>query len=286
MRIREAWVRSRRRLERACITDAGLEAQVLLRDVLGIDRVAFFASLSFELGEGAAEALERSVRRRVEGEPLSYITGRREFYGSDLVVTPDVLVPRQETELLVEAVLEYAGGRAGTGASLTIADVGTGSGAIAIALGNHLPNATVYATDVSRGALQVADTNRHRHGLEGRIHLRHGDLFKALDGPVDVLVSNPPYLADAEVAVLPPDVRREPVVALAAGADGMDVLRRLIRGAPRYLNSGGMLAVELDPRRLDAVAGLTREVFAGGEVLFLQDQGGTVRLVTVTLPSA
>ena len=152
------------------------------------------------------------------GEPLSYITGHREFYGLDFVVTPDVLVPRQETEFLVEAVLGYARSRDRVEGDLTIADIGTGSGAIAVALGCHLPNAAVYATDVSQEALRVADENVRRHGLDGRVHLRHGDLFEALAGPVDVVASNPPYLSDDEVAELPPDVQREPTLALAAGS--------------------------------------------------------------------
>ena len=230
MRLREAWARSRGRLERATIPDADIEAQVLLRNWLGIDRATFHASRDRELSDKDAEAFERTVERRIEGEPLSYITGHREFYGLDFVVTPDVLVPRQETEFLVEAVLEYARSFGRNGSALTIADIGTGSGAIAVALASHLPNVTVYATDVSRGALRVADENVRRHGLEGRVHLRHGDLFEALDGPVDVVASNPPYLSDDEVVELPPDVKREPRLALAAGSDGMDVLRGLIVG--------------------------------------------------------
>ena len=236
MRLREAWARSRRQLEDAAIPDAGIEAQVLLRNALGIDRATFHASPERELSDEDAEAFERTVQRRIEGEPLSYITGHREFYGLDFVVTPDVLVPRQETEFLVEAVLEYARFRGDH--ALTIADIGTGSGCIAIAVGHHLPNATVYATDVSRGALCVAEENVRRHGLEGRVRLRHGDLFEALDGTVDMVVSNPPYLSTEESLDLPPDVQREPCVALVAGRDGMDVLRRLIVGAREVCEAG------------------------------------------------
>ena len=281
MRLREAWARSRRRLERAAIPDAGIEAQVLLRNTLGIDRATFHASPDHELSYEDAEAFHGTLERRIEGEPLSYITGHREFYGLDFVVTPDVLVPRQETEFLVEAVLEYTRSRGEDGGDLTIADIGTGSGAVAVALGCHLPNATVYATDVSRGALRVADENVQRHGLEGRVHLRHGDLFKALDGPVDVVVSNPPYLSDDEVAELPPDVQREPTLALAAGADGWDVLRRLIVGARDYIRPGGLLAFEIDPRRLGAVERLARKTFASGEIAVVKDHAGLDRVVTV-----
>ena len=283
MRLREAWVRSRRRLERADIPDADIEAQVLLRNTLGIDRATFHASPDRELSHEDAEAFHGTLERRIEGEPLSYITGHREFYGLDFVVTPDVLVPRQETEFLVEAVLEYARSRGRDGGDLTIADIGTGSGAIAVALARHLPNAAVCATDVSRGALRVADENVQRHGLEGRVRLQHGDLFEALAGPVDVVASNPPYLSDDEVAELPPDVQREPTLALAAGTDGMDVLRRLILGAREYLNPGGLLALEIDPRRREAVERLVGRTFPGSKIGIVRDHAGLDRVVTVGL---
>ncbi len=281
MRLREAWARSRRQLERAAIPDAGIEAHVLLRNALGIDRATFHASPDHELSDKDAEAFERSVARRIEGEPLSYITGHREFYGLDFVVTPDVLVPRHETELLVEAALGYARSRGGSESALTITDVGTGSGCIAVALAAHLPSATVYATDVSLGALRVAGENVRRHGLDGRVHLRHGDLFEALDGPVDVVASNPPYLSDDEAAYLPPDVQREPGVALVAGTDGMDVLSRLIVGAREYVRHGGLLALEIDPRRLEAVERLVGRAFVGGQVAVIKDHAGLDRVVTV-----
>ena len=281
MRLREAWARSRRQLERASIPDADIEAQVLLRNALGIDRATFHASLDRELSDEDADAFERMVQRRIEGEPLSYITGHREFYGLEFAVTPDVLVPRQETEFLVEAVLEHARSRGGDEDALTIADIGTGSGCIAVALASHLPNVTVYATDVSHEALRVAGENVRRHGLEGRVRMRHGDLFKALEGPVDVVVSNPPYLSDDEAVDIPPDVKREPSVALVAGQDGMDMLRRLIVGAREYVRLGGMLALEIDPRRVETVEKLVGETFPGGEVGVVKDHAGLDRVVKV-----
>ena len=171
---------------------------------------------------------------------------------------------------------------------LTIADIGTGSGCIAVALASHLPNAAVYSTDVSREALRVAGENVRRHGLDGRVRLRHGDLFEALDGPVDVVVSNPPYLSTAEAVDLPPDVKREPSVALVAGPDGMDVLLRLIVGAREYVKPGGLLALEIDPRRVEAVERLARGTFPGGEIGVIKDHAGLERVVTVRVgqPSA
>lgn len=284
MKLRDAWARGRRRLERADLPDAGLESQALLRAALGIDRTAFFTRLNEEVPPRRADAFEQILQRRLQGEPLAYLTGRREFYGLDLMVTEDVLIPRQETELLVDAVLQFARGRGPSASTLTAADIGTGSGAISIALGYHLPDATIFATDRSPAALGVAVANIRTHGLDDRIHTRRGCLFDALDGAVDVIVSNPPYLSDDEMDDLPPDVRREPAIALHAGADGMDVLRPLIEGAAAYLNPGGLLIVEIDPRRLRAVLGLARRAFPRADVRSTDDYAGLPRTVTVALP--
>lgn len=284
MKLRDAWVRGRRRLERADLPDAGLESQVLLRAALSIDRTAFFTRLNEAVPPRSAEAFEQILQRRLQGEPLAYLTGRREFYGLDLIVTKDVLIPRQETEHLVDAILQFARNRDPSASPLTAADIGTGSGAISIALGYHLPDATIFATDRSQAALGVAAANIRTHGLDDRIHTRHGHLFDALDGAVDVIASNPPYLSDAEMDNLPPDVRREPAIALHAGADGMDVLRPLIQGAAPYLNPGGLLIVEIDPRRLRAVLDLAQRSFPRADVRSTDDYAGLPRVVTVTLP--
>ncbi|CAI8011258.1 Release factor glutamine methyltransferase [Geodia barretti] len=211
--------------QQAEIRRTEVAAQVLLRNTLGIDRATFHASPDRELSHEDAEAFHGTLERRIEGEPLSYITGHREFYGLDFVVTPDVLVPRQETEFLVEAVLGYARSRGRDGGDLTIADIGTGSGAVAVALGCHLPNAVVYERqDVSRrGYVRVArrEVAEHGHGRSSPPAATR-DLFEALDGPVDVVVSNPPYLSDDEVAELPPDVSAQPTLPLAAGRPGRD----------------------------------------------------------------
>lgn len=286
MKLRDAWASGRRRLERANIPDAGLESQVLLRTALGIHRTAFFTCLNEEAPPGRADAFEQTLQRRIQGEPLAYIIGRREFYGLDIMVTEDVLIPRQETELLVETILQFARGRAPSTSPLTVADIGTGSGAISIALGCHLPDATIFATDISPAALRVAAANVRAHGLDDRIHTRRGHLFDPLDGAVDIIASNPPYLSDDEIASLPPDVRREPSIALHAGIDGMDILRPLIEGAMPHLNPGGLLIVEIDPRRLDGVLNLARRTFPRADVRSAADYAGLPRAVTVALPSA
>ena len=238
MSLRSAWMRARSRLERAGIADAALESEVILRHSLGIDRAAFFAALEEHPDSSALRLADSLVDRRKGGEPLAYILGRREFYGLDLLVTPAVLIPRQETELLVDSILEFGRGRPG----LAVADVGTGSGAIAVAAAVNLPACRVYATDASEAALRVAGDNCRMHGVEDRVELRHGDLLDPLDVRVDVIASNPPYVMTGELAGLAREIGREPVEALDGGPDGLDVIRRLFEQAPAALRPGGASA--------------------------------------------
>ena len=175
----------------------------------------------------------------------------------DLQVTPDVLVPRQETETLVEKVVEFVESR-GRGERVTIVDVGTGSGAIAAALATQLQNATVIGTDLSVRALKVADANLRRLGLHHRVHLVLCDLLDCLDGPFDVIVSNPPYIATADMDGLPADVQREPALSLDGGSDGLRVTERLVRQSAARLAPGGGLFVEIDPNQARLVAEIAR----------------------------
>ena len=280
--LREAWAGARDRLADAGIADASLEAEVLLRTALGVDRTGFLASLGQAVPNDRLQAAEELLARRLGGEPLAYIVGAREFYSLDFAVGPSVLIPRQETEHLVDAVVEHSRHRGGP--PLDVADVGTGSGAIAVAVAHHLPAATVYATDVSGPALEVADANRRRHRVADRVHLREGDLLDALPGPVDVIVSNPPYIPTGDLASLPPDVRREPVEALDGGPDGLSVTRHLIRGAPACLRPGGRLLVEIAPEQLSPVIAEASEAFPGADVSFERDLSGNPRLLVVDTP--
>ena len=282
--LREAWAHARDRLADAGMADASLEAEVLLRSALGVDRTGFLASLGETVPNSRLSAVEGLLARRLDGEPLAYVVGTREFYGLELTVDPSVLIPRQETEHLVDAVVDYSLRRGDP--PLDVADVGTGSGAIAVAVAHRLPAATVHATDDSARALEVADANVRRHGVAARVSLREGDLLGALPGPVDVIVSNPPYIPTGELASLPPDVRREPVEALDGGPDGLRVTRRLVRGAPDFLRPGGRLVVEIAPEQLDAVVAEASEAFPGAEVGFEHDLSGNPRLVVVDTTAA
>lgn len=271
-------MRLRSRIERAGIDDPALEAEVILRHALGIDRAAFFASLQYKQDASALDLADSLTGRRMQGEPLAYILGHREFYGLDILVTPAVLIPRQETELIVDAILELARNRPG----ITIADVGTGSGAIAVAAAVNLPGTRVYATDSSQAALRVARDNCRAHHIEDRVELRHGDLLEPLDGPVDVIASNPPYVMTGEIAGLGREVGREPVAALDGGPDGLDVMRRLFEQAPAALRPGGAMVVEIDPRQLQAVTALAAAAFPQGAVSSRRDLSDRPRLVIVT----
>ena len=279
MRVAEAWQSGRDRLAAREIPDASLEAETLLRDALEVDRSDFFARLQEEIAPKQQRVMEASLGRRISGEPLFYVLGRREFYSIELIVGPEVMVPRQETEVLVEQALRLAGQRAGS--PISVADVGTGSGAIAIALAKNLPHAEVYATDNSGEALAVADENRRMCGVADRVRLLKGDLLEALDSPVDLIVSNPPYIPTDAIAGLAPEVRREPALALDGGPDGLQVIRRLIAQAPAYLRPGGRLLIEIGPEQLDAVTSEARRVFPGARVGHSRDLLGLPRVVTV-----
>ena len=265
--------------------DPQIESEVLLRHVLGMERAEFFAALAEQLSSGQCEQVRQLAQRRLDGEPLAYITGHREFYGLDFVVNPHVLIPRQETELLVECVLEHCSRPQAT-KDLRIADIGTGSGAIAIAIAANLAHAQLFATDCDPNALAVADINRRKHNLEHRIHLSQGDLLNALDASVDVIVSNPPYIRTAEIPRLAPEVRREPVLALDGGPDGLEVIRRLFRQAPAFIRDGGRMFIEIAPEQLEAVLQLGREEFSSAEVSFRRDMLGLPRVVIVSVESA
>jgi release factor glutamine methyltransferase len=219
------------------------DAAVLLMYSSQIDRPTLIAYPERLLDREQQAVYQRLIERRLRFEPIQYITGTQEFYGLSLLVTPAVLIPRPETELLVEAVLQ----RLPKVEPLRIVDVGTGSGAIALAVATHLPNALVTAVDLSRDALEVARQNISAHGLSDRIRTCESNLLESLEGegPFDAVISNPPYVALGDLPTLHPQVRDfEPHAALFAGDSGLDVYRRLIPQARRLLKPGGLLGLE------------------------------------------
>ena len=237
--VKQVAVRLAESLESHGITESLLEAEVLLRHALEYDRARFYASLQDAIDEKSLRRVKILADRRIAREPLAYIIGRREFYGLEFSISPAVLIPRQETELLVDAALEFA--RQSPDDGISIADIGTGSGAIAVALAVNLPDAQVYATDCSKMALEVADSNRQRHGVADRVCILHGDLLTPLPHQVDLILSNPPYIASNLMSGLAPEVQMEPRVALDGGEDGLEVIRRFFVQATSKLKAGGSL---------------------------------------------
>jgi release factor glutamine methyltransferase len=235
--------------------DAARDATLLLLHTLNINRAQLLANPARPLTSTQQSSYEALILRRLTHEPIQYIKGEQEFYGLTLRVTPAVLIPRPETEHLVESVLvilDHA-------QPLRILDIGTGSGAIAIALATHLPHAHITAVDISPAALEIAAANAARHNLTPRIRFIESDLLSALDPneTFDAIVSNPPYVPAGDRATLHPQVRdHEPAAALFAGQDGLDVYRRLVPQARAALPPHGLLALEIGHNQRDAIAAL------------------------------
>jgi release factor glutamine methyltransferase len=256
--IAQAIAEGAARLRASQIDQERRTAGVLLCHTLDFDRTQLLTRSEEQIAEPDYESYLRLVDRRASGEPLQYITGHQEFCGLDFLVTPSVLIPRPETEFLVERVIKLAIDLSEEATPL-IVDIGTGSGCIAISLAGNLPDARVIATDISSAALEVARTNAVRHGVQNRIQFIEGDALEPLsrfklEGAVDVLASNPPYVEEATSELVQREVREwEPHSALFAGADGLDFYRRLLPDAPRYLKPGGYLVCEIGYRQLDAI---------------------------------
>ena len=256
-----------------------LDAEVLLAHVVGRDRAWLYAYPEHVLSPSQLSAYQSLVSRRAEREPVAYLTGHKEFYGLDFAVTSDVLVPRPETEHLVQRAIHC--GAAST-SSPVIADVGTGSGAIGVTLAVHLPGAHVIAIDTSYPALAVARFNAVRHSVANRVSCLQGDLLVPLSGPIDFIVANPPYISGPELAVAPPEVSRwEPRAALDGGSDGLSVIRRLLAMASTRLRRGGALLVEIGAGQGAEVIKLARHHFPQAHVEIDRDYAKRDRLLVV-----
>lgn len=265
------------RLRGAGDPSASLDADLLLAHACGITKESLYAHLDAEIPDDALRAYRALVERRAAGEPVAYLRGWKEFFGLRFAVDRRVLVPRPETEVLVEAALAFL--RA-TGRHL-VADIGTGSGAIAVAIATAEPRARVIATDVSADALAVARANVEAHGLAGRVELRQGDLLVPVREEVDVVTANLPYLRREALMDLAGDrtsLAFEPHLAVVAGADGLEVIRRAVAQLPRRLAPGGAAYFECDPPQAETVATLLRsEVSASTRIL--SDLSGSPRVV-------
>ncbi len=275
MSRQQALSRARVILAQGNIEDAPLEGELLLRHVLGISRTQLYLDLDLELSPSHEEAFRQLVERRLSGEPAAYITGRSEFYGLDFYVDPRVLIPRPESELLVEKSISLAQNYP----LFTIAEVGTGSGAIVISLALELPQAKIYATDISAPALEVARLNCQRHGVIDRVCLLQGDMLDPLPEAVDLIIANLPYVRKSELT----GASFEPRLALDGGSDGVEKIRRLCRQLSGKLRPGGCLFLEIGEGQGVAVTTLLHTLFPQAKVRVIPDLGGIGRVVSLSL---
>lgn len=256
--IREVLQQTHRVLEEPGIPDARLEAEVMVINVMRMPRQDIFSHQEDEVSPQQERDLAQIVERRLNREPLAYILGYKEFYGINLLVNPNVLVPRPETETMVEHALFMSLMGMET-SELVVADVGTGTGAIAINLAIHLPAARIYAVDVADPVLDVASYNIRAHNVADRITLLQGDLLEPLPEPVDLIVANLPYIPTGRIPTLQPEVQWEPKAALDGGTDGLDLIARLLSQAPAKLKKHGVILLELDPEQVPAAEELARQ---------------------------
>ncbi len=280
-RISAALLEGARRLLSGAVDSGRLDAELLLGHVLNMTRAHLVVAANQPLSRQQCEQYEMVLSRRLRREPVAYITGLQEFWSLDFCVTPDVLIPRPETERLVEIALKLAVDlRAAE--PLRILDLGTGSGAIAIALASELPGAEIWASDFSESALSVAQINAQRNGVAERIQFHHGDLFTAIrdaEKPFHLIVSNPPYIRRGEIAQLEPAVSRwEPRAALDGGVDGLDYYRRIAAETFDYLLANGATVVEIGADMGSSVAALFANTGLVNAKIY-QDYGGKDRVV-------
>lgn len=253
-------------LEAAGIDTARLDAEVLLAYVLNSRRLALYVHVAKELTDEQIKRYENLIHRRLDRVPVAYLVGHKEFMGLNFAVTPDVLIPRPDTEVLAQGVIEHL--QDFSGRAIKIADIGTGSGAICISILKFLDNAIAEAVDVSEKALDIARFNAEKFNVTDRIIFHEGSLFEPLAGKkFDVVISNPPYVLSEDLDNLQPEIYREPRIALDGGKDGLNFYREIIDAAPNFLNEDGFLALEVGANQADAVVKLIND---GGAFSYTQ----------------
>lgn len=261
--------------------DAILEAEILLRHVLRIDRATMFMDLDSDVSEENANNIASLVKRRIQREPLAYITGVKEFYGLSFVVSEHVLIPRPETELLVDTAITQSKLLAKN--EISIVDVGTGSGAIAVSLAVNIPTSNIVAVDISKRALNIADENRRTHGMYSRVKLRRGNLLEPVTENIDILVSNPPYIRRGSIKFLQEEVLKEPRLALDGGDNGLVLIEELLSQATKKMGSGGVIIFEIDSDQGSDAIELSKCYFPLSQITVLKDYNNDQRAILIEL---
>lgn len=278
MLVRDILNEAARDLAIAGIPSPRLDAEVLLAFCLGCERVDFFKNPLNPLNEVTLALFQKLIVRRLNWEPVAYITARKEFWSFTLEVNSAVLIPRPDTEVLVEEALAVS--KLIDSAEIKILDIGTGSGAIALALACEIPLAFLTATDISAAALTVASRNARNLGLDAQIVFRQGNLLEPVDGFFDIIVSNPPYIADEEYEKLPVGVKDyEPPEALQAGAEGLDFYRRIVKEAPGHLKKNGWLLLEIGATQDVRVADIFAKSGQYADISIRNDYAGLPRVI-------
>lgn len=255
-----------------------LDAEVLLSHVLGKERIYLYVHFDEPLQADELAQYKDAIKKRIARMPVAYIIGYKEFMGLEFNVSPAVLIPRPDTEILVEAVIE----RLKEKENVSFVDIGTGSGAIVLSLLANLPQAIGSTVDISEAAIAVAKNNAEKLGVSERVNFFHGDVYSPVKDQVfDAIISNPPYIPDADIEGLQPEVKCEPHGALAGGLDGLDFYRRLVREGVSLLKSGGFMAFEVGIHQASAVSKLAEEFSELGKVDIIKDYGGIERVVII-----
>ncbi len=271
------------KLAKGGVDSPRLDAELILAWVIGRDRLFLYSNPAHRIDSRERKEYFALLDRRAEGMPVHYITGSREFMGLGFNVNPSVLIPRPDTETLVETALEWLKRHRPDGARAL--DMGTGSGAVAISLACYHKGLTLKAVDISPKALEVARVNALRHGVEGRVEFIRGDLFSPFAGSgikFDLVVSNPPYISEEEMADLQREVLHEPSLALCGGTDGLCFYRKIAAGAPAFIKKGGLLAVEIAFNQAEAVQGILWQTGGYTKVRVVKDLAGNDRVVLGT----
>jgi release factor glutamine methyltransferase len=278
MTIQDILNESTKALEDVGIPSARLDAEVLLAFRLNCDRMDFYKNPSMTISNEHLAGFKKLIARRLQWEPVAYITGRKEFWTFSLEVSKDVLIPRPDTEIIVEEALDVC--RKIDSSEINILDIGTGSGAIALALAKETPRAKIVATDISAAALALARENARALKLEDKIDFHEGDLFEPVEGVFDIIVCNPPYISEKEYKKLPEGVKDyEPSVALLAGKKGTEFYEILIYGAKDYLEKNGWLLLEIGAKQEKTVRGLMEASGCFDSIEMRRDYAGLPRVI-------
>jgi len=267
------------RLTAAGIESARLDAEVLLAHVLNCRRLYLYVDADKNLNPAQVTRFESLITQRAEKIPTAYLTGQREFMGLNFAVTPDVLIPRPDTEILVQYAVEKLSSLKG---EVTFADIGTGSGAICVSILKYVKNANAVTVDISQAAINCAKFNAEKFGVDDRLKFYVGNLFKPLRGQkFHAIISNPPYIPTSDLATLQDEVKREPSIALDGGDDGLNFYRRIVDAAPNFLCKGGFLAVEIGINQAQDVKNLFEKNFT--DIKILKDLAGIERMLAGSL---